>query len=160
MTPKLEKLEELVFTSSSSFSSFGVIENSSIANKYLRNKKVILHSDGAKTYRLKTTPVDGILHDWVVHKKKKGVIKGKTVWFKPKFVQVVEHRLPDGTIVRAKSGTQIIDRAWSFLRSYLKSRASQVGGGSYTARIRSAQWHYWHQGDDLWKAAGEMLAAW
>ena len=29
MTPKLEKLEELVFTSCSSFSSFGVIENSS-----------------------------------------------------------------------------------------------------------------------------------
>ena len=29
MTPKLEKLEELVFTSFLSFSSFGVIENSS-----------------------------------------------------------------------------------------------------------------------------------
>ena len=41
-----------------------------IAAKFLKNTKVILHTDGAKSYRLKTTPVDRILHDWVVHKKK------------------------------------------------------------------------------------------
>ena len=39
------------------------------ANRYLKNKKVVLHTDGAKSYMLKTTPVDGLIHDWVVHKR-------------------------------------------------------------------------------------------
>ena len=128
-----------------------------IANRYLKGKRVIFHSDGAKSYRLKTTPVDGIAHDWVVHKKKKVTIKGKTFWMKPKYVSLVEHRMADGTVVRAKGGTQIIDRTWSFLRKHIGNRSAHIGKASMKARVRSAQWCYWHQGDDLWAQTGLML---
>lgn len=128
-----------------------------IANTYLKKRRVILHTDGAKSYRLKTSPVEGILHDWVVHKPKK-VVKGKTsVWYKPKYVTLVKHNLPDGTTVMAKAGTQLIDRAWAFIRKHIGSRASHIGESSFRDRIRSAQWCYWNQGEDLWKATGDML---
>ena len=132
-----------------------------IANRYLKNRKVILHTDGAKSYRLKTTPVRGIVHDWVVHKKKK--IKcsdGKTRWAKPKYVTLVEHRMPDGKVVRAIGGTQIIDRTWSYIRKHIGSRSANIGKSSFTARVRSAQWCYWHQGQDLWSETGLMLEKW
>ena len=41
-----------------------------IADKYLKDRKVVFHTDGTKNYRLKTTPVRGIVHGWVVHNKK------------------------------------------------------------------------------------------
>ena len=45
-----------------------------IANKYLKNKNVVLHSDGARAYKM-TFP--GVIHCNVVHKKKKQMVNGK-----------------------------------------------------------------------------------
>ena len=42
-----------------------------VAIKYLEDKKSVLRTDGAKSYRLKSSPVNGVLHDWVAHMKKK-----------------------------------------------------------------------------------------
>ena len=128
-----------------------------VADRYLKGRKVILHTDGAKSYRLKTSPVKGILHDWVVHKKKKVTIRGRTAWIRPKYVVLFEHQLPDGKTIRTKGGTQIIDRAWGVLRSHIGSRSGKVSSTSITARIRSAQWCYWNRGEDLWLATGQML---
>lgn len=128
-----------------------------IAKKYLKNKKVLFHTDGAKAYRLKTTPLDGVLHDWVVHKKKRITVGGKTFWTKPKYVLLVQHKLPDGKVILSKSGTQIIDRVWSFIKKHVGKRNAQVGKASLRQRVRSAQWLYWHQGEDLWAATGVML---
>ena len=125
----------------------------------MRGRKVILHTDGAKSYRLKTTPVDGILHDWVVHKKKRKVVNGKVVWFKPKYAILVEHKLPDGKVVHAKGGTQVIDRFWQELRKHLGQRSQRVNSKTVTNRVRSAQWHYWNRGKDLWLEAGRMLTS-
>ena len=44
-----------------------------LAEKWLKNRAVILHTDGAKSYR---TKVDGVKHDWVVHMKKKIRVRG------------------------------------------------------------------------------------
>ncbi len=38
------------------------------AQSRLQNRKLVLHQDRARTYKLR---VQGLLHDWVVHKKKK-----------------------------------------------------------------------------------------
>ena len=89
--------------------------------------------------------------------KKKVTIKGKTLWVKPKYVALVAHHMPDGTTVKAKSGTQIIDRAWSYIRTHIKNRGAYVGKNSLRPRIRSAQWCYWHRGDDMWAQTGLML---
>ena len=59
------------------------------AEKHLKGRKVILHTDGARAYRLK---VDGVMHDHAVHKRKLLVDKngktvkqnGKNVWVRPR----------------------------------------------------------------------------
>lgn len=60
-----------------------------VASKFLKNRKVILHTNGARTYKMS---VPGILHDIVfIHKKKKVVIGGKTTWIKPWYTKMWTH---------------------------------------------------------------------
>lgn len=126
-----------------------------IADKVLKNRKVVLSTDGARTYRLK---LPGVLHTWVVHKKKRIKIAGRWTWVRPNYVKLFTHTLPDGSKLTVKGGTQIIDRFWSHLRSHLGHRNRRPGSASLARRIRSAQWTYWHRGEDLWLKTGEMLS--
>jgi len=121
------------------------------ANRRLRNTRVILHTDGAKAYRYKLA---GVCHDFVVHQKKK--IKG--VWVKPCFVKMVRHTLPDKQKLWVKGGTQIIDRAWQFLRRHIHNHNGEAGSASLARLIRSAQWAYWHRDSDLWAATGRLIS--
>lgn len=60
-----------------------------VASKFLKNRKVILHTDGARTYKMS---VPAILHDNVfIHKKKKVVIGGKTTWIKLRYTKMWTH---------------------------------------------------------------------
>ncbi len=134
-----------------------------IAEKYLMGRKVILHTDGARTYSLK---VDGVLHDHVVHQKKplkvgdKLVRKsGRLVWITPQYVRLFTHRLPGGRRLKVKGGTQVIDKAWQHLRDAIKRHGGKVGSQSLRVRIRSAQWTYWNRGKDPWAATGQMIRA-
>jgi hypothetical protein len=124
------------------------------AEPYLKNRSVILHTDGAKAYKLK---LEGVLHDNVVHKKKKVMLRGKPVWIKPKFTKIVCHRTPSGSKVWCQAGTQIIDRVWSWIKTHLKHNTCAVGSNALRRSIRSAQWTYWHRGKDLWLETGSML---
>ena len=89
--------------------------------------------------------------------RKKIVIKGQTVWVIPKYSEIKKHILPDGQNLFVKTGTQIIDRFWSHLRTHLGRRAHKVNNRSMWRRVRSAQWTYWEKGQDLWVRTGEML---
>lgn len=125
------------------------------ANKHLKNRKVVLHTDGARSYRIS---VPGVLHDHVVHQKKRVTVNGESVWLKPKFVKVVTHKLPNGGgNLKVKAGTQIIDRFWSHLRSHLKSNSNTVGSHGLRRAVRSAQWTYWFKGQNLWEETGKMM---
>jgi hypothetical protein len=131
------------------------VEWQAFANKHLKDRKVVLHTDGARAYRLK---VPGVIHDNVVHQKKLVIIKGKKVWLKPRFVKVAVHHLPDkGGKLKVKAGTQIIDRFWSHLRRHLGSNSARVSSHALRRKVRSGQWTYWNKGTDLWVATGEML---
>ena len=126
-----------------------------IALRWLKNRRVILHSDSARSYRMK---VDGMLHDAVVHKKKRVKRGGKFVWVKPVYVKMTKHRLPNGTTLKTKGGTQLIDRAWRFIKERL--RLNQHGKSSskqLSIQIRSAQYEYWHRNEDLWVCTGHLL---
>ncbi len=90
--------------------------------------------------------MDGVIHDFVVHKKKK--IKGK--WVKPTYVHLFRHELPDGETVVTQGGTQIIDRIWGSLRKHMGTRAVSSGVALTAARVRSAQWCIWHSRADWW----------
>ena len=122
---------------------------------------MLLHTDGAITYKMK---IDGMLHDHVVHQKKRLMkngrpvkVHGKTVWKKPCYAMKFTHALPNGRKIVRKGGTQIIDRFWSHLRTFMRNRSTSVGSAAIKARIRSAQWDYWHRDADAWLATGEML---
>ena len=63
-----------------------------IAKTWLKGRNIILHTDSARSYKAK---VAGVLHDSVVHQKKR-VWKGrKWIWQPPTFVRIAKHTLPD-----------------------------------------------------------------
>ena len=112
----------------------------------------------------------GVLHDHVVHMKKRKLVKGKDgkvkkdrngkamyQWIKPRYTRVVRHELSPGKSLYVKAGTQIIDRAWSHMRTYLRGHSSKVGSQALQRRIRFGQWSYWHRGHDLWLELGKAL---
>ena len=67
------------------------------------------------------------------------------------------HRLPCGKLLTVKAGTQIIDRAWRELKRHLGPRTYDPHSTKLAAFIRSAQWCYWHRGDDLWPELGKVV---
>ena len=124
------------------------------AKKFLQGRRVVLHSDGARTYKLK---MRGVVHDNVIHKKKQVVIKGKTVWVKPRYVRLHTHTLPDGSTLKVKAGTQVIDRFWQSLRKYLGHSPRHPDNLFLERKIRSAQWLYWNKGKNLMIETGNMI---
>ena len=66
---------------------------------------MILHTDAAKSCKAK---VRGMLHDKVIHGKKRVNVRGKFKWQAPAYVRLVKHTCPKmGKTVVVKSGTQI-----------------------------------------------------
>ena len=128
-----------------------------LATKHLLNSHVVLHTDSAKSYKAR---VKGVLHDAVVHCKKKTLSPcgKKTQWRSPQYVRVVNHKLPNGKTLKVKAGTQHIDRAWRFLKDRLHVNQNvRAGSKALCARIRSAQYEYWMRGHDLWSKTGELV---
>eukprot|EP00435_Cladocopium_sp_Y103_P025204 s23_g6.t1 len=108
-----------------------------LADRLLKDRQVILHTDSARSYKAK---VRGVLHDSVVHQKKRMKVGGKFVWRSPKFVKLVTHKLPCGKKQRVKAGTQIIDRTSKFIKDRLRlNQFAKVGSSLLRAQIRSAQ---------------------
>ena len=126
-----------------------------IATRFLKGRKVILHTDGARAYKLR---IPGVLHDHVVHMKKKIVKGGVAMWQKPGFTKTFKRTSPCGKVIYCKGGTQVIDRFWRTLRAALVGRSSPVGSYPLERRVRSCQWVYWQTGEDLWVKTGEMLS--
>ena len=123
----------------------------------LGGRKVILHTDSAKSYKMH---LDGVLHDRVIHCKKRVVSKGKFLWLQPKYVQLVTHKVPGSSkTIRVKAGTQIIDRCWRFLKSRIRmNQHTNAGSKLLRSRLRSAQYEYWLKNSDLWVDCGRLCA--
>jgi hypothetical protein len=127
-----------------------------IAEKWLKNRCVFLHTDGARSYKLglnRKRKLNGVVHDYVVHKKKK--VAGK--WVKPRYVQLFRHRMPSGAVVCTKGGTQIIDRIWRHIGEQQKFRNPIANRRLWHNRIRASQWMYWNMDTDVWMKTGEMF---
>ena len=129
-----------------------------LAHKHLQDRRVILHSDAAKSYRLR---LPGVLHDHVRHCKKRVKVKSKWVWKQPTYVKVAVHTDPaTGKKMKTKGGTQISDRAWRYLKDRIKlNQKCTVGSSLLRAKIRSAQYEYWHRNADMWLASG-VICGW
>ena len=128
------------------------------ARKWLADRRVILHTDGAKTYKLK---LHGVKHDFVVHKSKRIVVRGRPVWLKPKFAKVCWHNIAEEGRPKkqlwVQAGTQIIDRIWGLLRKDLGQTSRGPNSRTLETRIRAFQWAYWNRDNDLWQETGRML---
>ena len=131
------------------------VEWKPIAKKWLEGKNVILHTDSAKSYRAQ---VPGMLHDRVVHKKTRVKVGNKFRWVAPKYVEVQKHRLPGGKVMQVKSGTQIVDRCWRFLKERVTlNQQACVGARMLCMQLRSGQYEYWNRGKDLWTCTGVLV---
>eukprot|EP00439_Symbiodinium_sp_Y106_P055259 s4255_g7.t1 len=95
-----------------------------IADKWLKDKQIILDTDSAKAYKQK---VRGVHHGSVVHQKKRIKVGGVWTWQQPTYVKLKKITLPTGRKLTVK------------------------------ACIRSAQYDYWHRGQDLWTCTGDLL---
>ena len=127
------------------------VEWQPLAKKWLQDRRVVLHTDSAKSY---CTRVPGVLHDRVVHKKQRVKIFGKFKWIAPKYVEFKRHRMP-GTkkVLQVKSGTQITDRCCKFLKAI--NQSCRVGSMHLRMKLRSAQYEYWLR--DLWIHSGTLV---
>ena len=98
------------------------------------------------------------MHDRVVHAKKRVLVNGKFIWKAPTYVKVVEHRVPSRKKpLRVKAGTQIIDRAWRFMKDRISlNQHTRTGTLLLRNKIRSAQYQYWKRGSDLWLETGNL----
>lgn len=122
-------------------------EWAAIARDHLENRNVALHTDGARSYKL---AVAGMVHDHVVHMKRRIRVNGRFVWSKPFFTKVYKHELPNGEILTCVGGTQTIDRFWRNVRANMRGRSPGVGTIAFERRVRAAQWDYWHKGEPMW----------
>ena len=75
------------------------------------------------------------------------------------FVKLSTDKLPNGKTIQRKAGTQIVDRAWRFIKDRLRlsHAATTVGSTILRAQIRGAQYEYWKRTKDMWLCAGELL---
>ena len=126
-----------------------------LAQRWLQDRKVILHTDSAKSYRLR---LPGVLHDRVVHCKKRIKVRGAWRWMAPRYTKIVTHKVPNSKkTLRVKSGTQIIDRCWRFLKDRVTvNQNAKVGSHMLRCKLRSAQYQYWLKNQDLWIATGTL----
>ncbi|CAK0885048.1 unnamed protein product [Prorocentrum cordatum] len=127
-----------------------------LANRYLKGRRIILHTDRAKSYAMR---VEGVLHDSVRHCKKRVKKNGKWVWVKPCYARLATHKLPCGRKLRTKAGSQVIDSVWKYIRSTLGGQTMVPNSETAATAIRSAQWLYWHRGKDLWAEMGSTFCA-
>ena len=86
---------------------------------------------------------------------------GRRAGCSPHYVRIIKHKLP-GTknkTITVKSGTQVIDRCWRFLKERVRvNQHTKAGSSLLRAKLRSAQYEYWNRSKDLWLACGELCS--
>ena len=109
-----------------------------LGTKLLKDRKVVLHTDAAWSYKAK---ISGAIHDQAVHATKRVKRNGKYIWQHPKYVKVVTHKIPKSNKkIVVKSGTQAIDRCWRFLTDRVRvRRQNKAGSRQLYTKPRSAR---------------------
>ncbi|CAE7495796.1 unnamed protein product, partial [Symbiodinium sp. KB8] len=85
-----------------------------IANKWLDDKQIILHTDSAKASKQK---VRGMHPGSIIHQKIRIKAGGVWTWQQPTYVKLKKIPLPTGRKLTVKVGTQIVDCSWKFIKS-------------------------------------------
>ena len=98
-----------------------------------------------------------ITHTNVTHKRKVGQ--------RVQYVAYKTIKLPDGTELKVKAGTEIIDGFWASLSTMVGRKGINTGAQGDQAKrdtlyrtVRFAQWKHWHFNADRLKLFGSYLA--
>lgn len=122
----------------------------SLGPKWLKDRKVILHTDAAKSYAHVTIP--GVKHTKVIHQKKKVGNR----WVKPAYVKLAHFTLEDSSALTVKAGTQLIDGWWRILRREL-ALCSKSSTAMVKLAVSAAQFTCWHRGENIWEEVGKVI---
>ncbi|CAE7248230.1 unnamed protein product [Symbiodinium sp. CCMP2592] len=131
-----------------------------IGSRYLKNRKILLHSDGARAYRYVKIP--GVVTDAVKHKKPR-----------PVYAALWKHRLPrdqakahsgslkqsETDVMWVQKGTQLIDNVWRQLKLVGLPKSTKADEATIESRVREFQFHHWNAEVDKFKAASSVVAA-
>ena len=84
--------------------------------------------------------------------------KGKWIWKAPSYVKVTLHKVPRRwKPIKKKAGTQIIDRAWRFMKDRISLNQRCVTDSRLVrVKVRNAQYLYWKPTKDLWVETGKL----
>ena len=145
-----------------SFASSGPISKAEwkpICDKFLKRRKIILHSDGARAYRY--TKVPGVVVDTVKHKRPRPVYAAR--WCHRLPLDYLKTNLVGASDVKCvkrwvKKGTQIIDRVWGLLKNNGVPKTIKARDDIVDLYTREFQWKYWNEHDDKWKAMGHVIS--
>ena len=70
----------------------------------------------------------------------------------------MKHKLPDGRKITRKAGTQVVDRAWRYIKDRIKQNQHVKSNSTLIqAKVHSAQYEYWHRGKDARMSTGELF---
>jgi hypothetical protein len=134
-----------------------------VANKFVKNKKILLHCDGARAYRYGRIP--GVIADSVKHKRPKPIYTALWRHILPKDQSKAHADIKDIKKLRAsekeevwvKKGTQLVDNVWQQLKLLGLPKSTKAEDNVVHFRVREFQWHHWTAEKDKWVAAGDVV---
>ena len=75
----------------------------------------------------------------------------KMGWQPPTFARSAKHKLPDGRKITVKAGTQVIVRAWHWLKERLQiNHSTMTGSHQLASKIKAAQHECRQRSGDMW----------
>ena len=134
-----------------------------VANKFVKNKKILLHCDGARAYRYGRIP--GVIADSVKHKRPKPIYTALWRHILPKDQSKAHADIKDIKKLPAsekeevwvKKGTQLVDNVWQQLKLLGLPKSTKAEDNVVHFRVREFQWHHWTAEKDKWVAAGDVV---
>lgn len=133
-----------------------------IADKFVKLRKILLHSDGARAYRF--TKIPGVVTDSVKHKRPRPIYTALWRHVLPKdqmkaHTSLAKLAASEKETVWVKKGTQLIDNVWRQLKLIGLPKSTKAEDAAVHPRVREFQWHHWHAEDDKWLAAGKVFTS-
>ena len=121
------------------------------------NKKVILHSDAAKSYKC---PVPGGASWQCGALQEASESRWEVGLAEAELCQGCYSQSPRGKAIYPLQGRHPGDwQYWKFLKDRVQiNQNCRVGSAALRAKLRSAQYEYWHRNQDLWVATGALCS--
>ena len=136
-----------------------------IAKRWVQMRRILLHCDGARSYRFGKVP--GVLTTHVKHKRPNPIYAARKLMYLSHDQRLVHKRYAAKTPserkavdkVWVKTGTQIIDNIWRQAKTKgIPKEMNTVSEHTLDSYVRELQWRHWNAEEDKWQCMGNVLA--